>query len=139
MVDTLDPVLAVALHIVARFAASAQEELLVRYDMGWLVHTLQEQGKLAENLPALTRIFGLDESRLRYYSRISQTFPPKEFYWVASLRRPDGRPLSWTHIEHLQKVTVARRRREIAFQAAQEAWAVKELEERVRALRVGSG
>jgi hypothetical protein len=53
------------------------------------------------------------------------------------LRTPVGMPLSWSHIRHLLTVENAARRAELARQAAEAGWKIRELKDAAEALRGG--
>jgi hypothetical protein len=126
---------AISLHIAARLTAAAEEDLRARYDIGWVAHVARYEGDGATALKQLRDRFALDETALRRYARVSETLSSSEFKWVVNLRTPRGLPLTWSHLELLQKVRSSPHRRVLATLAARDGWSVRELAARVRAQR----
>ena len=77
-------------------------------------------------------LVAVDASTLRRHARVSETLRASELQTIVQLRTPDGRPLTWSHLEVLATVRNPAARRAETAAAAAHGLSVRALRARLR-------
>ena len=70
--------------------------------------------------------------------KFAETYTEEQFEELCSLRRPDGKPLSPSHVRYLLLVRDKRRRKGLQSRAIKEGWSASRLYDEIRQIQVAS-
>jgi hypothetical protein len=111
-----------------RFAAMAEESIRARYELGRMLHEIAAVESVAEHvLQVVAGALDVHPSLLQRYVRVASVILPPGFEIFLALRNPRGRPLTWSHLEHLAEVRSAKLRAILAEQVVAEQLSVRAL------------
>ncbi|WP_394824923.1 hypothetical protein [Pendulispora albinea] len=135
---TAIPLEAMAAHLVDRFAKVAIDNIRARYELGQLVaNTRYDRGcaKGTTGLDRLSNALDVHSTALRRCARVCTTFTRDELEAMLSLRRPNGLPVTWSHLELVSEVTSRHTRWILVQRAVAEGLSVRELAALIRDTR----
>jgi len=132
------PLEAMASRIVERLVKIALDDIRVRYELGQLVHTACQAKRRASGSTALERLsltLDVHSTALRRHARVSAMFTQGDLEAVLSLRRPNGLPVTWSHLELFSEVTNRDARWRFVHLAVAEGLSVRALAAQIRDAR----
>jgi hypothetical protein len=129
--EMTDPLRAKYQEIRKLLAELTAHDVRSRHKIGLLVREIHDDrdklygtqavGKLAES-------FGLDEDTLYRYATVAETWNEEQIVEILKRENIHGRPLSWSHLVALAKVSDAEEREQFLAKAIDEGLSVRELE-----------
>jgi hypothetical protein len=81
---------------------------------------------------------GMDPDDYWQTRKFAETYPEEQFEELCSQRRPDGKPLSPSHVRFLLLVRDKRRRKGLQSRAIKEGWSASRRYEEIRQIQVAS-
>jgi hypothetical protein len=133
-----------ARRIIGYSAEAFRAEVRAKFQIGDEIHAMRYSPSCGGNaIRALARQLVLDESGLLRIARVAARFSPREREALLSMTDARGLPLTWSHLEELQRVPSACARADLAQLALRDRLSVRELRRHVAkwrgdSLRIGS-
>jgi len=127
------PYAKIANQIVERLAQAMRADIVAKFSVGDEIHSMRTTRGGQQAIRGLARHLALDEGRILRMARVSERFTRKERDALLSIVDGRGLPLTWSHLEELQRVRSARLRSDLAREALRDHLSVRELRGRVRA------
>jgi hypothetical protein len=129
-----DVVAEVARGIVAYLAEARRADALARFAVGDLIHAIRYHPSVGTHaVRQVAERLALDESGLRRIARVAERIRPAERPSLLSLTDAQGLPLTWSHIELLERVCGANARIRVARAALEGPLSVHALRRFLRA------
>ncbi|WP_394851005.1 hypothetical protein [Pendulispora rubella] len=132
------PLEEMAAHLVDRFAKVAIDNIRVRYELGQLVANARYDRRSAKGVTPLDRLsnaMDVHSTALRRCARVCTIFTRDELEDMLRLRRPNGLPVTWSHLELVSEITSRHTRWHLVQRAVNEGLSVRSLAALIRDTR----